>query len=477
MLGLFVVTVACGSGTDTSGTGGGGMSALGGGGTATTSTGRGGDGGAGGREVGVWARGFGSGDTEGADNVIVDSADNIVVSGHFDGSVDFGGGPLSTTTDGVDAFLVKLGPEGGHAWSRQFGTTSGFHRIEIALAPGDGVVAAGTFGGTFVLDGTSYDAGTGNDLHVSRWSSDGQLQSLTVFPCTEDSFVTSVAVDGEGNAIVGGQFRGTCTFGGTDLTAAITDGFVAKLDATGTVAWARQIGGAATGDAVWGVGVDAQGNVTAGGRFREATDFGDGTPITPNGTYDLFVARYGADGTHVAHRAIDWEGTGFLDAFDLVVDADGRVLLAGQFASMTFETPLQGGSDGNQVFLAALNSAHTTVFATAFGVDDNEDHVRGIGVGDDGSLAVAGLTTGADFGGGALPPSSGEFAAVLSPTGAHVFSERLTSTFGTFAEDAALDHSGHIVVVGAYTMPVDFGSGTLTPSGPQDLFVLRRALP
>jgi len=58
--------------------------------------------------------------------VTFDGADNIILTGKIDGTIDFGGGEISSVGEvGVqevaDIFAVKLGPEGDFYWNRVFG--------------------------------------------------------------------------------------------------------------------------------------------------------------------------------------------------------------------------------------------------------------------------------------------------------------------------------------------------------------------
>jgi hypothetical protein len=121
--------------------------------------------------------------------VATDSAGSVLVTGGFSGAVDFGGGEL-TSAGGNDIFVVKLGSDGSHAWSRSFGDTGGTQQ--------------------------------------------GQ----------------AIAADGAGNVLVTGVFNGTVDFGtGTHTTHSCpsevwcnTWGFIAKLDANGTALWSRDRG-------------------------------------------------------------------------------------------------------------------------------------------------------------------------------------------------------------------------------------------
>ena len=60
-----------------------------------------------------WSQRFGDNASQGDASLAMDSQNNIIMSGYFLGSVDFGGGSL----DGADSYLVKFDPMGNHLWS------------------------------------------------------------------------------------------------------------------------------------------------------------------------------------------------------------------------------------------------------------------------------------------------------------------------------------------------------------------------
>src|SRR5207244_753999 len=142
----------------------------------------------------------------------VDPNGNIDVTGAFSGPADFGGGAL--TSAGVDIFLAKLSPTGGHVWSRRFGSALATH------------------------------AGNG------------------------------VACDGSGNVLVTGSFESSIDLGGGWATSfAHKDIFVAKYSPAGAYLWSRLAGGIYD-DAGRGTAADASGQVAVTGAFQAEVSSG-----------------------------------------------------------------------------------------------------------------------------------------------------------------------------------------------------------
>ena len=86
-----------------------------------------------------------------AQGIAVDSADNIIVAGTFVGTVDFnpGSGTFELTAAGTDAFVLKLNSAGGFLWAVHLGGVGRVHR-EIAVDSADNIIVTGSFSGTVV---------------------------------------------------------------------------------------------------------------------------------------------------------------------------------------------------------------------------------------------------------------------------------------------------------------------------------------
>ncbi|MFK7986340.1 MAG: MopE-related protein [Sandaracinaceae bacterium] len=87
------------------------------------------------------------------------------------------------------------------------------------------------------------------------------------------------------------------------------------------------------------------------------------------------------------------------------------------------------------------------------------------------------VSLGFDLGGGFLPVDPAEFAfdtvlAGFDATGAHRASRSFPSTGQSFSSTVAVDDSGNVYLAGTFDGPIDFGGGTVTPSG-REGFVAR----
>ncbi len=247
----------------------------------------------------LWSKRFGSANEDVAYGVAVDAAGNVLLTGFFSASADFGGGTLSSQYFDRDVFVVKLSPTGAHVWSENFSSTSSDIGQAIAVDAAGNVAVTGFFTG-------SIDFGTGRltarkeDIFVAKFAgSDGHAVWAKSFGGIDVDRGQGVAFDHSGNVIATGLvYNGTVDFGGGPLSTGYDqDGFVVKLTgATGAHMWSNLIGGDNI-DAGLGVTADANDNVTLSGYFENTADFG-GIFLTSSGnaSADIFVVNYSPTG-------------------------------------------------------------------------------------------------------------------------------------------------------------------------------------
>lgn len=183
-----------------------------------------------------------------AATVTTNSTGDAYIAGWFWGSTVFDGTDFGTTksttgpTDN-DLFLVKLSPQGKHAWTKQFGD---------AVPQADGALLGG------------FD------------------------------FPLAVAVDSKENVVLGGGFKGSIKPGSVDLTSqGDLDWFLAKFAPDGAHIWSRASGDAASAQAIIGVGVDHQTDqILVHGTNDGSLQLSASTKLTTAGSIDVVAAKF-----------------------------------------------------------------------------------------------------------------------------------------------------------------------------------------
>ena len=271
------------------------------------------------------------------------------VAGYFgtgaNSSVMFGTNTL-TSAGYSDAFLVKYDSNGNAVWARRAGGLAGAYASSVAVDNEGNALITGTFSdvatfGSVVLIGAAIpntfvakcDA-QGNFLWAKRLALIGQVLS-------DDSNgrFNTIATDAQRNAYVGGSYY-TTSFPG--------NGFIVKLDPSGSVVWNKTVAGA-----VSSIASDSLGNIYFGGSFDTSINL-DGQSVSTAGSSDAFVYKLAPNGIAIwAKRAgfvFDDFGNG------LAVDAAGNAFLTGTFHDTTrFDTNIITGN-GDDVFVAKLGN-------------------------------------------------------------------------------------------------------------------------
>jgi hypothetical protein len=432
----------------------------------------------------TWSKSWGDALTQYSRAVAVDGAGNVFVAGDFEGTVDFGGGPLTALADKSDVFVLKLDKYGNHLWSKQFGDASSQYALGLAVdAAGFAIVTGRVFGAIDFGGGPIQSAGM-DDVFVAKLDPGGDHVWSERFGGADAQRGDRVELDAAGNPLVVGQFTGTMTAGAATLTSAgLGDGYALRLDAaTGAPVWAVRIGG--TGDD-WaqGVAFDAQGAAFVVGRFAGAADAG-GVALASAGMSDAFIARLDAAGD------VAWaKGFGGAEvdlAYDVDVDTTtGQAVVVGAFSTtINFGGALLTTAGLRDYFVARLDASGGHVWSKRFGdaadqlLGETEPNARmSVAALAQGGAVVSGSLNGtADFGGGPVT-SAGKldvFVAWLGKGGEHLGSK----AFGTAGTQTGLDVAAdgpYAIVTGRYLGSLSFGFGTHVSLGDSDGFVAKIA--
>ena len=251
----------------------------------------------------------------------------------------------------------------------------------------------------------------------------------------------AIAVDGSGNVNVAGD--STATWGATVVRAytAGTDGFVAKLNSSGTKTWGTFLGGSGT-DSARAIAVDSSGNIYVAG-YSTATW---GTPVQAfsSGT-DAFAAEVNSSGSLTWNTFLGGAGTDQAYAIDL--DSSNNVYVAGD-STATWGTPVRAYSSGTEAFVAKLNNSGTLLWNTFLGGSGADDGYA-IAVDSSGNVYVAGDSAGT-WGSPVLAYSGGTdaYIAKLNSSGSLIWNGFLGGSGSDVGLGLAIDASNNAYVAG-----------------------------
>jgi len=161
-----------------------------------------------------WTRIWGSTANDYGNNVTVDSAGNIYVSGHTYGEFD---GQTNVNMKTADLCLTKYNSAGTKQWTRIRGSTGNDSGRDVSVDSAGYIYVAGETRGEF--DG-QVNVG-GYDLCLIKYNSVGSNQWTRIWGSTSHEYGRGVSVDRAGNCcVVGyteGEFDGQTNAGSADI--------------------------------------------------------------------------------------------------------------------------------------------------------------------------------------------------------------------------------------------------------------------
>lgn len=290
----------------------------------------------------LWSKSFTSETSRLFASLAVGPSGDVVLAGGFDGTVSFGGAPLTRVDNGSyfrwEGFVAKLDADGNHVFSQNFYNEDGGIIVQIAVDPFDNILLAGELGG--------YPRG--GDVFAAKLRSDGTPIWKKRFEADDDQYLDAFAVDRSGNLLLAGILNGDVDFGGGQLTATMPTMFVAKLDPEGNHVFSRSLGESLLAPSI---GADSRGNVVLAGTFWSQVELGDDVLVNA-ATDNMLVAKFGPDGSHRWSRRVSDEKPQW--SRSLAIDGRDHIVLSASLLPSRLITPSRFGPSNHLIWLAKL---------------------------------------------------------------------------------------------------------------------------
>lgn len=446
----------------------------------------------------LWAKSAGNNNDDLVKSVATDLAGNVYAVGSFSSdSIRFGAFNLINSGAGsYDMFIVKYDPSGNVLWARSFGGGdsdfgSAVATDELATDSEGNVYLGGSFRSTTITFDTITLTNSGppfSDFCLVKFNADGHTLWASTSANSPSSDATySICTDKAGNVYLTGPYQSdSITIGSTTLYnsgAPNLDCYIVKYNLSGTVLWAKGIGGN-DDDAVKSISADGNENIFACGYFFSPTLKLGGTTLTnySPGTSDLFIAKFDYAGNLLWAKREG--GADSDDGSSIATDIQGNVYLGGSFRSdhITFDTVtlINSGPPYSDFCLVKFNPSGTVLWVNTSLNSPSSDATYSVCTDKAGNIYLSGpyQSDSISFGSTTLynsnSPNLDFYIVKYSPTGNILWTKGLGSGNDEAANSICTDKNGNLFAGGYFFSPtLSFGGTTLlnTSSGTGDLFV------
>lgn len=378
----------------------------------------------------------------------------------------------------ADVCISKFTPNGDIIWMRLDGGIGLDRGFDIVTDSNDDIIVTGFFSGTAEFGDSTLISSGFSDVFVVKYNSNGVFQWVVhgAGPDHDESFC--VTVDNFNNIYIGGFFENNLQLGNYSLSSTDTYEtlFYSKISSNGDVLWAEQAYNLDYSESVVESICFDGFNIVITGSFDDTMVFQGDTLYSYDESYDVFIAKIDVTGNKVwikqAGGDVDDGGRA------IISDGSGNIFITGYFSQManfgTFQ--LTSLNSSNDVFIAALNSNGNFIWVNQASGPSNE-YPTSISYNSSNGLSICGTTTG-DFIVGNLNYSGNgteDIFAVNYSTGGNLLNVLHTGGIGEERiYDIYLDDNNSAYIVGSFWGSMEIGGTTFnTISTLTDLYVAK----
>jgi hypothetical protein len=409
---------------------------------------------------------------ERAQALATDSMGNLLLLGSFDGTINLAGTTL--TGDTGDLFVVKLSPTGQHLWSHRIdrdaftAPTNGAQEI-LAVDGAGNVLIAGGFTGALRVSETTLTSDGPFSSYVLKFSSTGTLAWARRLGgnTTSESWAMALTSDTAGNAVVAGWFRGNLILGSQEYSVTSgTGAYVTKLsESSGASQWSTIHVSSNTVRPLQ-LAMHATGDVLLAGSFQSQVDFGGGLQLTnATGAQDDYVARLTGSSGSPLWLRSPTTDNSSIPK-GLQSDSAGHVwLLVWSVINMP------------DFILVKLDAEGQQLWSQRFTALSSQDDVGGLSLdGAGNAVATGSFVGGADFGGGSRSANIPAAFLAWYDTRLGYLSDRTFAMASVnnqvLPAKAVFESTRNVRMAGQFSGTVELGTGPVTSLACSDIFLL-----
>jgi hypothetical protein len=435
-------------------------------------------------------------------SIAADASGDVYVTGYFAGPCDFDPSAATANLSGsgyYDVFIAKYSSSGAYMYAKKLAGPSNEEGNSLVLLSNGNIATTGIVGensdfdpgpGTYTISPSAWNAMNKQGVFVAIHTQ--ATASLVTAFASRDYWntydgITSIKQDAAGDIYVCGYFNGSVDVDISPATsyylsaAGWRDGFVAKYTSSGTLVWARRVGGSGDDDCV-SIALDPLGNCLVTGHFETTATFNAALTATATsvGAWDCFIMKMNSSGFLLWHKTM---GTSVFDGgVEIATDASSNVYVTGFFEGTMDIDPSANvnniSSVGDRdIFLAKYDQFGDFVWGGGIG-STTADNPYSLDVDTAGNPVLVGTFSGLtdfDIGPGFITQNCSGFTdmfiAKYNSTGGCYWAHKIGGNGVDVVRDINIDPlTNNYYICGNYSGTVDFNpaplaTNTLNSSG------------
>jgi len=283
----------------------------------------------------MWVKRAGGIYSDVANGITSDNQGNVIITGQYRGTADFGPFNLTSSNSSPDVFIAKLDANGNWLWAKGAASAATDRGMDVCTDATGNIYACGQFS-----DDITFDVLHTNDVinagFVIKLNSSGVEQWFSSIVAGQ-VLPNALRCDGQGNVLITGESIGQMVFFGTNMEILPFSNsfsiFLAKYSGSGAITWTRE-DGSDNSISSKAIAIGAQDEIYLTGTFRCA--FSEYNQESPGGLFyssgyrDIFITRYNTDGNRVWQHQVGGPRDEFCSGIAAGTSTD-KPLIAGSF--------------------------------------------------------------------------------------------------------------------------------------------------
>lgn len=170
----------------------------------------------------------------------------------------------------------------------------------------------------------------GNDIFIAKFDNNGNCLWLKSFGSDLVEIHGYMKLNNSQDAIyISGGFQGTCLFEATSLISSdAQDGFIAKIDASGNVIWAKNVIWGTNNQRISALEIDNDDNIICVGAYQSSASLEGGVTLPGNAFFSSFVGKFSNNGSLLWAKGYNADNTN--NSFGSIVKTNNGYAILGR---------------------------------------------------------------------------------------------------------------------------------------------------